>query len=142
MAEDIKCLTESRMRAMEIIKQKMVEMKNQNEKLTSENADLSDRVQTLSKSYEELIIENENLAKELKELTKTSQNTEDELTARINILKEDLHEADKRADNSERQVVYLLKRVQQQEDLVAAYMEDYKGTGQFIDDSMNELIDI
>ena len=34
MAEDIKCLTESRMRAMEIIKQKMVEMKNQNEKLS------------------------------------------------------------------------------------------------------------
>jgi hypothetical protein len=40
------------------------------------------------------------------------------------------------------QVVYLLKRVQQQEDLVAAYMEDYKGTGQFIDDSVNELLDI
>ena len=39
-----------------------------------------------------------------RELTKSSQDTEDELTARINILKEDLHEADKRADNSERQV--------------------------------------
>lgn len=40
------------------------------------------------------------------------------------------------------QVVYLLKKVQHQEDLVAAYMEDYKGTGQFIDDSVNELMDI
>lgn len=142
MAEDIKCLTDSRMRAMEIIKQKMVEMKIQNEKLVSQNAELTERSTTLGKSYEELIIENENLSKRLKDLEESSQTTEDELTARGHILKEDLHDADRRADNSERQVVYLLKRVQEQDDLIAKYMDDYKGTGQFIDDSMNELIDI
>ena len=40
----------------------------------------------------------------LRELTKTSQQTEDELNSRLNQLKDDLHDADRRADNSERQV--------------------------------------
>ena len=142
MADDIKCLTDSRVKAMEIIKQKMVELKNQNDCLGGENTELKERVLTLSKNYEDLIIENENLTKQLKDLKDEAQNTEDELTARVNILKEDLGEADKRADNSERQVVYLLKRVQHQEDLIAKYMDDYRGTGQFIDESIKELIDL
>ena len=142
MADDIKCLTDSRVKAMEIIKQKMVELKNQNDCLGGENTELKERVLSLSKNYEDLIIENENLTKQLKDLKDEAQNTEDELTARVNILKEDLGEADKRADNSERQVVYLLKRVQHQEDLIAKYMDDYRGTGQFIDESIKELIDL
>lgn len=142
MADDIKCLTDSRVKAMEIIKQKMVELKNQNDDLGADNTELKDRVVSLSKNYEDLIIENENLSKRLKETEESSQNTEDDLMARVNILKEDLAEADKRADNSERQVVYLLKKVQHQEDLLSQYMDDYRGTGQFIDDSLKELIDI
>lgn len=142
MADDIKCLTDSRMRAMEIIKQKMVEMKQQNEKLVEDNAKWEEKFTSLSKNYEELVIENENLSKRLKELEESTSNNEDDLLQRLNILKEDLHDADKRADNSERQVVFLLKRVQEQEDLIGKYMDDYKGTGQFIDESINELIDI
>jgi len=43
-----------------------------------------------------------------RDLEESSQTTEDELTARGHILKEDLHDADRRADNSERQVNLLL----------------------------------
>ena len=44
MTDDIKCITDSRLRAMEIIKQKMVEMKGQNEKLGKLILNLSDSV--------------------------------------------------------------------------------------------------
>eukprot|EP00116_Pleurobrachia_bachei_P017821 sb/3478083/ len=75
-----------------------------------------------------------NLIVEILDMEESSSAIQDDLMSRVNILKEDLHDADRRADNSERQVVFLLKKVQEQDDMITKYMSDYKGTGQFIDD--------
>lgn len=109
---------------------------------------------------------------------------------KVAILKEDLDDADKRADNSERQVteepskagffivlaavfgvfgnfetnvmemvkmnwlnysiviltpnqvVHLLKRVQEQEDVLTKYQQDFTMSCKFIDESISELKDI
>jgi len=135
-------MDEHRLKAMECIKQKMVELKNQNDKLLERNADLEEKYTTVSSTYEDLILENENLSTRLKVLEDTTTEKEDKMMEKVAILKEDLDDADKRADNSERQVVHLLKRVQEQEDILTKYQNDFNLSCKFIDDSISELKDI
>lgn len=135
-------MDESRLKAMECIKQKMVELKNQNDRLLERNADLEEKYTTVSKQYEDLILENENLSTRLKVLEDTTADREEKMMEKVAILKDDLEDADKRADNSERQVIHLLKRVQDQEDRLTKYQNDFDLSCKFIDESISELKDI